>query len=88
MTHPDLDDNIVSKIWNDCNTVNWTVILCYLQDLSISFSFIRNSNNPSPFLSESEYSHGTNCAGEIVMITDNSICGTGVAYNAKLGGIQ
>lgn len=60
----------------------------YLQNLNISFSFLTYSNNPTPLFTVSEYSHGTSCAGEIIMVTDNGICGTGVAYNAKLGGIS
>ena len=32
------------------------------------------------------FSHGTRCAGEIVAVANNSICGVGVAYNAKIGG--
>ena len=31
--------------------------------------------------------HGTRCAGEIAMIANNGICGVGVAYEAKIGGI-
>ena len=31
-------------------------------------------------------SHGTRCAGEIVAVANNSNCGVGVAYNAKVGG--
>lgn len=31
-------------------------------------------------------SHGTRCAGEAVAVANNSICGVGVAYNAKIGG--
>ena len=58
------------------------------QDLEISYSFTTDTNDPSPDFRLPEYSHGTSCAGEIVMIKDNGICGTGVAYNAKLGGIM
>ena len=31
-------------------------------------------------------SHGTRCAGEAVAAANNTICGVGVAYNAKVGG--
>ena len=30
--------------------------------------------------------HGTRCAGEVAAQANNSICGVGVAYNAKIGG--
>jgi hypothetical protein len=42
------------------------------------------------FISSMKYlsfpSHGTRCAGEIVAVANNSDCGVGVAYNAKIGG--
>ncbi len=28
------------------------------------------------------------CAGEIAMVANNEVCGVGVAYNAKIGGIR
>lgn len=31
-------------------------------------------------------SHGTRCAGEIIMQPNNNICGVGTAYGASLGG--
>ena len=31
-------------------------------------------------------SHGTRCAGEAVAASNNSVCGVGIAYNAKVGG--
>jgi len=30
--------------------------------------------------------HGTRCAGEVAAESNNSICSTGVAYNAGIGG--
>lgn len=30
--------------------------------------------------------HGTRCAGEVAAQANNSVCGVGVAYNAKIGG--
>ena len=38
-------------------------------------------------ISLEDYGHGTSCAGEIAMIHDNGVCGVGVAYNARIGGI-
>ena len=32
-------------------------------------------------------SHGTRCAGEAVAAANNSMCGVGVAFNAKVGGM-
>lgn len=31
--------------------------------------------------------HGTRCAGEVAAVANNGICGVGVAYNAKIGGM-
>ncbi|XP_013149101.1 PREDICTED: neuroendocrine convertase 1-like [Papilio polytes] len=33
-------------------------------------------------------SHGTRCAGEIVMTANNGKCGVGVAFGAKVGGVR
>lgn len=32
--------------------------------------------------------HGTRCAGEVAAIAFNDICGVGVAYKAKIGGVR
>jgi hypothetical protein len=32
--------------------------------------------------------HGTRCAGEVAAVAQNDICGVGVAYNAKIGGVR
>lgn len=33
-------------------------------------------------------SHGTSCAGEVSAIAGNNICGVGIAFNSKIGGIR
>ena len=48
-----------------------------------SYNFIENISDPSP---PSGSSHGTACAGEIVMARDNNVCGVGVAYDASVAG--
>uniref|UniRef100_H3CS17 P/Homo B domain-containing protein n=1 Tax=Tetraodon nigroviridis TaxID=99883 RepID=H3CS17_TETNG len=35
-----------------------------------------------------ENCHGTRCAGEVAMEANNSYCGVGIAFNAKIGGIR
>ncbi|XP_064647611.1 neuroendocrine convertase 1-like isoform X2 [Lineus longissimus] len=46
-------------------------------------------NDPFPrYDRTNENKHGTRCAGEIAMVKDNGVCGVGVAYNAKLGGVR
>lgn len=32
--------------------------------------------------------HGTRCAGEVAAIAFNDICGVGVAYKSKIGGVR
>uniref|UniRef100_A0A671VZ85 Neuroendocrine convertase 2-like n=1 Tax=Sparus aurata TaxID=8175 RepID=A0A671VZ85_SPAAU len=45
------------------------------------------SHDPMPVRDE-ENSHGTRCAGEVAMEANNSYCGVGIAFNAKIGGIR
>lgn len=35
-----------------------------------------------------ENSHGTRCAGEVAAEANNGICGVGVAFNARIGGVR
>ena len=71
---------------------SWFLIV---QDPSISWDYNSGKNgdpDPSPRKPSGAYdypnSHGTRCAGEIAMIPNNSICGVGVAYGAKIGAIR
>uniref|UniRef100_A0A1X7T4W9 Peptidase S8/S53 domain-containing protein n=1 Tax=Amphimedon queenslandica TaxID=400682 RepID=A0A1X7T4W9_AMPQE len=50
-----------------------------------SYDFNANVSDPSPVGTDS---HGTACAGEIVMARDNNVCGVGVAYNASMAGLR
>nr|XP_046256264.1 proprotein convertase subtilisin/kexin type 4-like [Scatophagus argus] len=52
-------------------------------DLCASHSL---SHDPMPVRNE-ENSHGTRCAGEVAMEANNSYCGVGIAFNARIGGI-
>ncbi|XP_068425031.1 proprotein convertase subtilisin/kexin type 4-like isoform X2 [Clinocottus analis] len=45
------------------------------------------SLDPMPVRDE-ENSHGTRCAGEVAMEANNSYCGVGIAFNARIGGIR
>ncbi|KAM8869963.1 neuroendocrine convertase 2-like isoform 10-T13 [Spinachia spinachia] len=45
------------------------------------------SHGPMPARDE-EDSHGTRCAGEVAMEANNSYCGVGIAFNARIGGIR
>uniref|UniRef100_A0A8C4Q905 Furin, paired basic amino acid cleaving enzyme n=1 Tax=Eptatretus burgeri TaxID=7764 RepID=A0A8C4Q905_EPTBU len=53
-------------------------------------SFDVNGNDPDPqprYTPLNENRHGTRCAGEVAAIA-NDICGVGVAYNARIGGVR
>ncbi|MCP9264180.1 Neuroendocrine convertase 1 [Dirofilaria immitis] len=49
-------------------------------------SYDLNDNDPDPMPKFNKMNrHGTRCAGEIAMTPNNSFCGVGIAYNAKIG---
>lgn len=50
-----------------------------------SYDFNDKTDEPRPRLSDDR--HGTRCAGEIAAVR-NGVCGVGVAYDAKIGGIR
>lgn len=50
-----------------------------------SYDFNDKTDEPKPRLSDDK--HGTRCAGEIAAVK-NGVCGVGVAYDAKIGGIR
>lgn len=57
------------------------------QDDNSSYDFVGQDPDPSPrnsFIYRD--AHGTKCAGIIAMNKSNGICGTGVAYDAKIAG--
>ncbi len=55
-----------------------------MQESFASHDFMNDDNDPTPEPSSDEpNSHGTSCAGEIAM-TNNSLCGIGVAYGSKV----
>ncbi|XP_066924353.1 PC3-like endoprotease variant B isoform X2 [Clytia hemisphaerica] len=47
-----------------------------------------NDDDPRPRDSDPDNCHGTRCGGEAAAAANNSMCGVGVAYNAKIGGIR
>jgi len=52
-----------------------------------SYDLNSNDNDPTPTMDEFN-KHGTRCAGEVAMVANNSICGIGVAYNSRIGGVR
>ncbi|XP_009573083.1 PREDICTED: proprotein convertase subtilisin/kexin type 4, partial [Fulmarus glacialis] len=64
-------------------------------DLSANYdplaSYDFNSNDPDPqprYAAGDENRHGRRCGGEAAAAANNRICGAGVAYNAKVGGVR
>lgn len=58
-------------------------------DPKASYDINDNDDDPFPrYDPTNENKHGTRCAAEVSMVANNSFCGVGVAYNAKIGGIR
>ncbi|CAI9719185.1 6-like protease kpc-1 isoform X2 [Octopus vulgaris] len=54
-------------------------------------SYDVNGKDPDPtprYDATDENRHGTRCAGEVAAEAGNNICGIGVAYNARIGGVR
>ncbi|XP_074692984.1 furin isoform X2 [Strix aluco] len=54
-------------------------------------SFDVNDQDPDPqprYTQMNDNRHGTRCAGEVAAVANNGICGVGVAYNARIGGVR
>ena len=45
-------------------------------------------DDPYPDATQEINRHGTRCAGEIGAAANNGVCGVGVAYNSKIGGVR
>ncbi|TPX52437.1 hypothetical protein SeMB42_g01411 [Synchytrium endobioticum] len=50
-----------------------------------SYNFIARTNSPLPGQGET---HGTRCAGQIAAVSNNSVCGVGVAPGATISGAR
>ena len=63
----------------------------YSEDLKDNYfakgSYDFNDDNPEPKPRLADDRHGTRCAGEIAAVK-NGVCGVGVAYNARIGGLR
>ncbi|XP_053308752.1 proprotein convertase subtilisin/kexin type 4-like [Spea bombifrons] len=58
-------------------------------DPEASYDFNDNDPDPQPrYNSSHENHHGTRCAGVVAAVANNDICGAGVAYNARIGGVR
>uniref|UniRef100_A0A7N4V0S6 Proprotein convertase subtilisin/kexin type 4 n=1 Tax=Sarcophilus harrisii TaxID=9305 RepID=A0A7N4V0S6_SARHA len=60
----------------------------YMDHLA-SYDFNDNDPDPQPrYTPMDENRHGTRCAGEVAAVANNRVCGAGVAYKAKIGGVR
>ncbi|XP_058502006.1 furin (paired basic amino acid cleaving enzyme) b [Solea solea] len=58
-------------------------------DPEASYDVNDGDTDPQPrYTQRNENRHGTRCAGEVAAAANNSVCGVGVAYNAKIGGVR
>ncbi|XP_063052653.1 furin (paired basic amino acid cleaving enzyme) b [Engraulis encrasicolus] len=54
-------------------------------------SYDVNDRDPDPqprYTQLNDNRHGTRCAGEVAAMANNGICGVGMAYNARIGGVR
>uniref|UniRef100_A0A8C6WX26 Furin (paired basic amino acid cleaving enzyme) a n=1 Tax=Neogobius melanostomus TaxID=47308 RepID=A0A8C6WX26_9GOBI len=62
-----------------------------MQNYDPNASYDVNDGDPDPqprYTQLNDNRHGTRCAGEVAAVANNGICGVGVAYNAKIGGVR
>uniref|UniRef100_A0A3P9IWG8 Furin n=1 Tax=Oryzias latipes TaxID=8090 RepID=A0A3P9IWG8_ORYLA len=62
-----------------------------MQNYDPDASYDVNDGDPDPqprYTQLNDNRHGTRCAGEVAAAASNGICGVGVAYNAKIGGVR
>ncbi|XP_055355471.1 neuroendocrine convertase 1-like [Paramacrobiotus metropolitanus] len=58
-------------------------------DAEASTNINGNNRNPTPrYENPEDTHHGTRCAGEVAMQANNNVCGVGIAYDARIGGVR
>uniref|UniRef100_A0A4W6EFU2 Furin (paired basic amino acid cleaving enzyme) b n=1 Tax=Lates calcarifer TaxID=8187 RepID=A0A4W6EFU2_LATCA len=58
-------------------------------DPEASYDVNDGDADPQPrYTQRNENRHGTRCAGEVAAAANNGVCGVGVAYNSKIGGVR
>ncbi|GFO13567.1 neuroendocrine convertase 1 [Plakobranchus ocellatus] len=80
--------NVVLSILDDGLEKNHTDIK---DNYDPEASYDINDKDPDPqprYDITDENKHGTRCAGEIAMVANNGVCGVGVAFDSKIGGIR
>lgn len=60
-----------------------------LQDPNASYDVNNLDPDPQPRYDMLDSNrHGTRCAGEVAAVANNNICGVGIAYDSKIGGVR
>eukprot|EP00092_Neocalanus_flemingeri_P033440 GFUD01036357.1.p1 GENE.GFUD01036357.1~~GFUD01036357.1.p1 ORF type:complete len:862 (-),score=191.63 GFUD01036357.1:334-2919(-) len=58
-------------------------------DPEASYDVNQNDNDPTPRYDLIDSNrHGTRCAGEVSATANNSVCGVGIAYDSRIGGVR
>ncbi|XP_029008957.1 furin (paired basic amino acid cleaving enzyme) b isoform X5 [Betta splendens] len=58
-------------------------------DPEASYDVNDGDSDPQPrYTQRNENRHGTRCAGEVAAAANNGVCGIGVAFNARIGGVR
>lgn len=78
---------VVCIIDDGVERTNIELIENYDQNASTDLNDADNDPQPRYDITD-ENKHGTRCAGEVAAKANNSICGVGIAHNARIGGIR
>ena len=99
---PSSFDDRVMKVWREVGITGQGVKVSILDDgmdhthpdLKDNYDPLSskdiNGHDDDPFPNDSDpyNAHGTKCAGTVAAVANNSICGVGIAFNAKIGAIR
>ncbi|XP_008835373.1 proprotein convertase subtilisin/kexin type 4 [Nannospalax galili] len=102
MNHEIQPDHNILRVWNQGLTGRGVVVsilddgiekdhpdLWANYDPLASYDFNDYDPDPQPrYTTSDENRHGTRCAGEVASTANNGFCGTGVAFNARIGGVR
>jgi len=80
--------NVVVTILDDgIEKANPDLVANY--DPQASYDVNQNDGDPTPRYDLIDSNrHGTRCAGEVSASANNSVCGVGIAYDSKIGGVR
>ncbi|KAK2567984.1 Neuroendocrine convertase 1 [Acropora cervicornis] len=80
-------DHNVLPVWEQGVTGKGVVVSILDDDASYDFNSNDADPEPRPTWND-ENRHGTRCAGEVAAVSNNSVCGVGVAPGARVGGVR